>query len=400
MGFLDAIPLIGSVFGGLTNLIGGDSANKTALQNTAMTNAMNLKINRENQAFQDAMLNKQMDYNLDMFMRQNQVNLDQWYRQNEYNEEMYNKYNSPQARAHQYREAGINPVLAVSGMSGSFGSVASQAGNMASPLGATAGGGYSPIGMQAPQTFMDNKSGFWSSILDALAQLDVRKSQADRNREEVKGMQIDNMTRYAANIAKLNNIKADTNNRKVKTSVDQIEYDLRRATFDSSVSKARFDSLNTAAQNGVIVAQANLMKSETALNEAKLQWLPEQMRTQLANMNAQTMVLAAQRKLTYEQALTEATKRTLNLANASLSSEKASTEKRMRMSEEQARRYNESLVSEQEYKSIQTANNSGPNNPYQVGFDGVNALLDEFSKGFDWLDRKGNSLGKRIGLIK
>ena len=70
------------------------------------------------------------------------------------------------------------------------------------------------------------------------------------------------------------------------------------------------------------------------------------------------------------------------------------------MSEEQARRYNSALVSEQEYKSIQTANNAGPSNPYEVGYKGVNALLDELSKGYDWLDRKGTSLGKRIGLIK
>lgn len=363
MGFFDGLGSLISTVAPFASpfiqMLGADKANETSLKNTAMTNAMNLKINRENQVFQDHQLNKQMDYNLDMYLRQMSDNLAQWNRQNEYNEEMYNRYNSPQARARQYREARINPVLAVGGMAGSFGSVASQMGNVASPMGASLGGNYSPIPMQKPETFMDNKAAYWSSVLDALANMDIRKSEADKNREAAKGMHLDNMTRYASNIAKLNNIKADTNSKKVRSTVDQIEYDFRKATFDSDVSKARFDSLNSEIQGNVMKAQINLMNMSASLAKVQAEWVPETKRAEIANMNAQTALYGAQRGLTYQQMITEATKRTLNIANAglansqsSLARENALNVKRMRMTEKQARRLNESLVSEQEYNSM------------------------------------------------
>lgn len=393
MGFFDGLGSLISTVAPFASpfiqMLGADKANETSLKNTAMTNAMNLKINRENQVFQDHQLNKQMDYNLDMYLRQMNDNLAQWNRQNEYNEEMYNKYNSPQARAQQYREAGINPALAVGGMAGSFGSVASQMGNVASPMGASLGGNYSPIPMQKPETFMDNKAAYWSSVFDALANMDIRKSEADKNREAAKGMHLDNMTRYASNIAKLNNIKADTNSKKVRSTVDQIEYDFRKATFDSDVSKARFDSLNSEIQGNVMKAQINLMNMNASLAKVQAEWVPETKRAEIANMNAQTALYGAQRGLTYQQMITEATKRTLNIANAglansqsSLARENALNVKRQRMTEEQARRLNEALVSEKEYQSIRASSNIGMDNPGQM----MSTPLIYGTKAFgDWL---------------
>ena len=65
MGFFDGLGSLISTVAPFASpfiqMLGADKANETSLKNTAMTNAMNLKINRENQVFQDHQLNKQMD---------------------------------------------------------------------------------------------------------------------------------------------------------------------------------------------------------------------------------------------------------------------------------------------------------------------------------------------------
>ena len=354
----------------------------------------------------------------DISRQQNQAQFDatmaynKWALENQqdFNKSMYDyaftkesEYNSAAAQRQRLEAAGLNPYLMMNGGSAGVASAA-NAPTSASSSGPSPSSLSSPGLPGIPQLPTGNWEnaigGILGKIIDGLYQLRVRKSQANNIDEDTKGKSIDNKTRDALNVASLLDKRADVRSKEARAFIDETVGSIKDETRNFDIEKARWESLNERAQNSVLLAQANYMKSETAMNKAKLQWLPDQMRVQIANVNAQTMLFAAQTGLTYQQALTEATKQTLNLANASLANENATTEKRMRMSEEQARRYNSALVSEQEYKSIQTANNSGPSNPYEVGYKGVNALLDELSKGYDWLDRKGTSLGKRIGLIK
>lgn len=84
--------------------------------NTSSTNKMNLRIARENNAFNERMFDRQIAYNWEMFNAEND-------------------YNSPQAQVQRYIDAGINPALAMEGQSAATaqGGSASQAASAGNP---------------------------------------------------------------------------------------------------------------------------------------------------------------------------------------------------------------------------------------------------------------------------
>lgn len=81
MGFVDALPGIGSIVSGLSGLFGSAIGSKRALKAQRETNA----------------LNKELAY------KQNEWNLEQWQRENE--------YNSPENQIELLKKAGLNPNL-------------------------------------------------------------------------------------------------------------------------------------------------------------------------------------------------------------------------------------------------------------------------------------------------
>lgn len=81
MDWLNAIPIVGDIIGGIGNLISGNKANDT-----------NLKIAREATKAQ-----------FDMAKWQNAVNIENW--------NTANRYNSPKAQLQRLKEAGLNPHL-------------------------------------------------------------------------------------------------------------------------------------------------------------------------------------------------------------------------------------------------------------------------------------------------
>lgn len=282
--------------------------------------------------------------------------------QQDYNRNMYDyafqresEYNSASAQRQRLEAAGLNPYMMMDGGSAGVASAA-NAPTSSSSSGPSPSGLSSPGLPGIPQLPTGNWEnaigGILGKIIDGLYQLRVRKSQANNIDADTKGKVIDNKTRDALNVASLLDKRADVRSKEARAFIDETVGSIKQDTRNFDIEKARWESLNERAQNSVLLANVNYMKTETALTKAKLSWLPDQMRVQIANVNAQTMLFGAQTGLTYEQALTEATKQTLNLANADLSRENATTVNRQRMTEKQARRLNESLVSEQEYNSM------------------------------------------------
>lgn len=315
------------------------------------------EMNRQSAQFDVSRLQNQKQF--DATMAYNKWALEN---QQDYNRDMYDyafqkesEYNSASAQRQRYEAAGLNPYMMMNGGSAGVASAA-NAPTSSSSSGPSPSGLSSPGLPGIPQLPTGNWEnaigGILGKIIDGLYQLRVRKSQANNIDADTKGKVIDNKTRDALNVASLLDKRADVRSKEARAFIDETVGSIKQETRNFDIEKARWESLNERAQNSVLLANVNYMKTETALTKAKLSWLPDQMRVQIANVNAQTMLFGAQTGLTYEQALTEATKQTLNLANADLSRENATTVNRQRMTEKQARRLNESLVSEQEYNSM------------------------------------------------
>lgn len=315
------------------------------------------EMNRQSAQFDVSRLQNQKQF--DATMAYNKWALEN---QQDYNRDMYDyafqkesEYNSASAQRQRLEAAGLNPYMMMNGGSAGVASAA-NAPTSSSSSGPSPSGLSSPGLPGIPQLPTGNWEnaigGILGKIIDGLYQLRVRKSQANNIDADTKGKVIDNKTRDALNVASLLDKRADVRSKEARAFIDETVGSIKQDTRNFDIEKARWESLNERAQNSVLLANVNYMKTETALTKAKLSWLPDQMRVQIANVNAQTMLFGAQTGLTYEQALTEATKQTLNLANADLSRENATTVNRQRMTEKQARRLNESLVSEQEYNSM------------------------------------------------
>lgn len=318
------------------------------------------EMNRQSAQFDVSRLQNQKQF--DATMAYNKWALEN---QQQYNRDMYDyafqkesEYNSASAQRQRLEAAGLNPYMMMNGGSAGV-ATAANAPTSSSSTGPSPSSLSSP-GMpgipQLPTGNWENAiGGILGKIIDGLYQLRVRKSQANNIDADTKGKVIDNKTRDALNVASLLDKRADVRSKEARALIDETVGSIKQDTRNFDIEKARWESLNERAQNSVLLANVNYMKSETALNKAKLSWLPDQMRVQIANVNAQTMLFAAQQGLTYQQALTEATKQTLNIANADLSRENAATVNRQRMTEKQAQRYNEALVSREEYESLKPA---------------------------------------------
>lgn len=122
MGLTDGqLGLIGSGASAVSGLVGGIISSKRALQAQRETNEMNYKINQMNNDFNAQMMQKQMDFSLDMWNRNN-------------------AYNSASEQRKRLEAAGLNPYMMMDG--GSAGTATNQ-------MSTSAASAASPIPMQA-----------------------------------------------------------------------------------------------------------------------------------------------------------------------------------------------------------------------------------------------------------
>lgn len=231
------------------------------------SNATNLQIARENNQFQEAMFNKQMAYNWDMWSANNQ-------------------YNDPSSQVRRYIDAGINPQLALEG---------------SSPAEASGGSVSPPAGTPAhvdPIRVSDSLN----EVGDVLYNSEARKLMLDR-------MESDN------ELARLNAVDREDEVFHLKTlrsfqrreaehraGITEEQDRFQRESHDYRIGLSAEELTNKQAGTRFINEQIASMAVERALSSYHLETAPARFKAELSEINARISELASQSHFNYEQA--------------------------------------------------------------------------------------------------
>lgn len=237
-------PIIGSaVIGGASKLIGGLFQGNQSVKAQKLANESNERIARENNQWQRE--NMQM---------QNDWNIEQWNRENE--------YNSASAQAQRFREAGLNPYLAMTGgaEAGTASSIASADAGSASEVGR-----QMPIDYSAYNGVLNTLSEIPAQVAQAEnlgAATDKQKAEADVARATAEQLGIENF--YKSNMLRLTTEKmiqdldiGDSYKKQMRVRLDDMERE-NALLGDYEVNNARKQQF---------IQGVRLTASSAALNE-------------------------------------------------------------------------------------------------------------------------------------
>ena len=238
---------LSSIFGGILGKNSQSSANKT-----------NLQINRENQAWNEKMMDKQ-----------NAWNLAQWNRENE--------YNSASQQVARFRAAGLNPYLMMqNGSAGSASSVTSAA-----PGTAGMSNTVSPYDFSAAAAGVGNSVSQYYNA--QLASANVRKVVAEAVGQEKQNTWLD-----AKLQAEIENLIQNTSSSKTRQELEK--FSLFRSKTMLSGDLAQQVLQNQSLAETIVNQRASTLYTEmqTNLAAANLAWLPKEKEAEIAQYMANT----------------------------------------------------------------------------------------------------------------
>lgn len=309
---------LSSIFGGFLGKNSQSSANRT-----------NLQINRENQAWNEKMMDKQ-----------NAWNLAQWNRENE--------YNSAAQQVARFRAAGLNPYLMMqNGSAGSASSVTSAA-----PANAGMSNTVSPFDYSSAAAGVGNAvSQYYNG---QLAAANVRKAIADALAREKENTWLD-----AKLQALIENIKQNTKSSAAQEEWTKFQKFQGQTMLSGLVAQQSLQ--NSSLAETIANQRANTLYTEmqTSLAAANLAWLPKVKEAELASLAAQTFAAVQAGKLSQKQG-------ELAIQNALESAARTQGQKLTNFQS----RYIVSKLSWEADKSkwdaIHSKANSGPDSPWQL----------------------------------
>lgn len=258
---------IGSALSAGASLIGG-ILNKNSLSSA---NKTNLQINRENQAWNEKMMDKQ-----------NAWNLAQWNREND--------YNSASQQVSRLKAAGLNPYLMLSG--GNAGSA--QSITSAPPANAGMSNSVSPADFSSAAAGVGNAvTQYYNSLI---ADANVRKINA-----EAAGQEKNNQWLDAKLQAEIENLKQNTHSGKAREELDKFGLTHARSMWAGELASQSLQ--NSSLAESIVNQRANTYYTsiQSTLAEMNLRWLPKMKQAELAQYSAQTFAAVEAGKLSKKQ---------------------------------------------------------------------------------------------------
>lgn len=338
------VSLLGGIFGKNSQ----SSANKT-----------NLQINRENQAWNEKMMDKQ-----------NAWNLAQWNRENE--------YNSASQQVARYRAAGLNPYLMMSnGSAGSASSVTS-----ASPASAGMSNTVSSFDYSAAASGVSNAVA--QHYNNQLMTANVRKAIAEAIRQEKENTWLDTKLQ-----AEIENLKQNTSSSKTRQELDKFSLFHNKTMLVGEL--AQQDLQNQSLAQNIVNQHANTLytQMQTTLAEANLKWLPKVKEAEIAQYAANTFAAIQAGYLSQKQG-------ELAIQNKL---ESAARTEGQNISNETARGSSRYVVAKMSWDAAKSKweakhaqNNQGPDNfgKFLFGFGSGSYGAPDTS----WLEKKGKGKSK------
>ena len=266
-------PVTGSIIGagisGVSSIVGG-FLNRNS-QSSA--NRTNLRINRENQAWNEKMMDKQ-----------NAWNLAQWNRENE--------YNSASQQVARLKAAGLNPYLMMSG--GNAGSA--QSITSAAPGNAGMSNTVNPVDYSGAAAGVGNAVNQYFN--SQIAEASVRKIIAEAAGQEKQNQWYDVKLQ-----AEINNLIANTKNADARTEFQKFSLTHARSMWAGELANQSLQ--NSALAENIVNQRANTLytQMQSTLAEMNISWLPKMKQAELAQLSAQTFAAIEAGKLSQKQGI-------------------------------------------------------------------------------------------------
>lgn len=277
----------------LGSALGGIFGNKS--QNSA--NAANLQINRENNAFNERMMNKQ-----------DALNYEAWKRQNE--------YNTPSAQVQRLKEAGLNPYLMMSN-GNQIGTASSQnSSSMASASGNPNMQAYDPSsGIANGVNAIGGAIANYISMKKAESEISKMNFENKLLEQQIISMSKDNEYKSLMNDEMLRGFKFDNYKKSAEYENQLWSNRYQQETFNSDVGIKRLQEQNLANQNVIQGLTALQMSLNNRQLQNEINAFPKRLKAELNEAYARSFAAFASGKaslssaaLNFKMAITETLK--------------------------------------------------------------------------------------------
>ena len=230
--------------------------------------------------------------------------------QRDWQEKMYlldREYNTAANQRKRFEQAGLNPNLMMNGSAGSVsGSVPSTS---MSNSGETLAQGISSAGSSAAQMIAQQ--------MDINAQKNVRAAESRKADEEADYTGQMTEAQRMQNMFLLQTLQAKTKNLQLRNVYQELENQYAKDSLDARVDLISAQNQSLANRAYLDAMNAALADTQNRISKVNLSWLPAEKQAGLANVLAQSALLASQRGMADAAARMYVSSAVLNYANES-----------------------------------------------------------------------------------
>lgn len=331
--------------------IGAVASTAGNVASTAITNRKNKNLNQMNNEFnaEQAQLNR--DFQLEMWNRNN-------------------AYNTPTAKRQRMEDAGYSPYADMSGMSVVGGSVLSGDSASASQMPSMQAPDFSNIGQAITQT------------IDLIYRGKMTDADVSQKNAQTHQIQIDNQTRAAENLARIDNLIKNSKYLNDKSIFQSIQNKYAETAQINARTMETESIKNMQATRQQLYVQTALMCKE-------LNGFDEKRKLELGLLSAQVYSQWQSGQLSFEQAKTELSKRANLDADTGLKN--AQTAEQQRATEYNKLEFTQKRAADTllniHYQMIKTRNNSSSDSATQW-----------FGRAYNFVGRFGDKIDKKFNL--